>query len=158
MKFNQGCEVGEILAMFKVELMPLKQTQLHMSDIRHAINWYDICLSFPQVMEKLNVNTFWDFLTMLQHLTQTVLHMVESNSQNLLTPSDVLYLSQIIEMDPTGPGSTHFVGANLAKIMVSIATNYMKVAGFLLEPHMATQWMGRTEDGVRGLFMHLYCL
>lgn len=109
-------------------------------------------------MEKLNIETFLDFQILLQQLTHTVLHILESDSSSLLTPNDVLYLSQVIEMDMTTQGSTHSIGVDAAEIMVSIATNYMKVASFLLEPHMATQWMGRTEDGVRSLLTCLYCL
>ncbi|XP_042272092.1 adhesion G-protein coupled receptor D2 isoform X1 [Thunnus maccoyii] len=101
------------------------------------------------VMEELSVNISWDRdLTLLQHLTQAVLHTVEAGSPNLLTSSDVLYLSQMIEMDLTALASTNSAGADAAEAMVSIATNYLKVASLMLEPHMATQWMGLTEDGV----------
>lgn len=100
-------------------------------------------------MEKLNIKTFVEFKMLLQQLTHTVLHILESDSPSLLTASDVLYLSQLIEMNVTELGSTHSVGDDGAKIMESIATNYVKVASVLLEPHTATQWMGRTEDGVR---------
>lgn len=106
--------------------------------------------SLPQVMEELSVNTSSDSdLTLLQQLTQAVLHTVEAGGLNLLTSSDVLYLTQMIEMDLSALASTHSAGANAAEIMVSIATNYVKVASLMLEPHMATQWMGLTEDGVR---------
>lgn len=101
-------------------------------------------------MEELSVNTTWDRdLTLLQHLTQAVLHTVETGSPNLLTSSDVLYLSQMIEMDLTALARTHSAGADAAEAMVSIATNYVKVASLMLEPHRATQWMGLTEEGVR---------
>ncbi|XP_045906602.1 adhesion G-protein coupled receptor D2 isoform X1 [Micropterus dolomieu] len=101
------------------------------------------------VMEELSVNTSSDSdLTLLQQLTQAVLHTVEAGGLNLLTSSDVLYLTQMIEMDLSALASTHSAGANAAEIMVSIATNYVKVASLMLEPHMATQWMGLTEDGV----------
>lgn len=109
------------------------------------------------MVEKLNVKSSLDFQTLLQQLTRTVLHMVESNSPSLLTPSDVLYLSQMIEMDRTALGSTPSVGVDATEITISVATNYMKLASFLLEPHMATQWMGSTEDGVRGLFICAVC-
>ncbi|XP_073332565.1 adhesion G protein-coupled receptor D2 [Pagrus major] len=97
----------------------------------------------------LNVNTSWDRdLTLLQQLTQSVLHMLEAGGPNLLTSSDVLYLTQMIEMDLTALASTHAAGVDAAEVMVSIATNYVKMASLMLEPHMATQWMGLTEDGV----------
>lgn len=79
--------------------------------------------------------------------------MVESNGQSLLSANDVLYLSQMIEMDPTALGSTHSVEGDQTEVMVSIATNYMKMASVLLDPPVAAQWMGRTEDGVRGVFI-----
>ncbi|KAM7409576.1 hypothetical protein PAMA_001185 [Pampus argenteus] len=73
---------------------------------------------------------------------------MEASSPNLLTSSDVLYLSKMIETALTAVASTHSVGADAAEAMVSIATNYVKVASLMLDPHMATQWMGTTEDGV----------
>ncbi|KAM9358376.1 adhesion G protein-coupled receptor D2 [Symphorus nematophorus] len=101
------------------------------------------------VMEELSVNTSLDRdLTLLQQLTQAVLHMLEAGGPNLLTSSDVLYLTQMIEMDLTALASTHSAGVDAAEVMVSIATNYVKMASSMLEPHMATQWMGQTEDGV----------
>lgn len=109
-------------------------------------------------MEKLNTKTSLDFQTLLQQLTQTLLYILESDSSSLLIPSDVLYLSQVVEMDMTTLDSTHSVGVGAVEIMVSIATNYMKVASFLLEPQMAIQWMGMTEDGVRSSCICLYCL
>ncbi|XP_044055394.1 adhesion G-protein coupled receptor D2 isoform X2 [Siniperca chuatsi] len=101
------------------------------------------------VMEKLSINTSRDRdLTLLQQLTQAVLHTLENGGPNLLTSSDVLYFTQMIEMDLTALASTHSAGADAAELMVSIATNYVKVASLMLEPHMASQWMGLTEDGV----------
>lgn len=102
-------------------------------------------------MEERSVNTSWERdLTLLQQLTQAVLHTLEAGGPNLLTSSDVLYLTQMIEMDLTALAGTHSAGADAAEVMVSIATNYVKVASLMLEPHIATQWMGMTEDGVSG--------
>ena len=101
-------------------------------------------------MEQLSVNVSRDRdLSLLQHLTQAVLQTVEAGTPNLLTSSDVLYLSKMIEVDLTALASAHSAGADAAEAMVSIATNYLQVASLMLEPHMATQWMGLTEDGVR---------
>ncbi|XP_070688316.1 adhesion G protein-coupled receptor D2 [Pempheris klunzingeri] len=101
------------------------------------------------VMEELSVNTSWDRdVTLLQPLTQAVLQILEAGDPNLLTSSDVLYLSQMIETDLTALASAQPAGADTAEVMVSIATNYVKVASLMLEPHIATQWMGLTEDGV----------
>lgn len=102
-------------------------------------------------MEELSVNTSWDRgLTLLQQLTQAVLHTLEVGDPDILTPSDVLYLTQMIEMDPTTLASTNSATAGAAEVMVSIATNYVKIASLILESHMATQWMGLTVNGVRG--------
>ncbi|XP_042371703.1 adhesion G-protein coupled receptor D2 isoform X2 [Plectropomus leopardus] len=101
------------------------------------------------VMEELSVNTSSGRdLALLQQLTQAVLHTVEAGDPNLLTSSDVLYLTQMIEMDLTALTSSHSAGADAAEVMVSIATNYLKMASLMLEPQMASQWMGLTEDGV----------
>ncbi|KAI3368680.1 hypothetical protein L3Q82_025675 [Scortum barcoo] len=102
-----------------------------------------------EVIEELSVNTSWDRdLTLLQQLTQAVLHMLEAGGPNLPTSSDVLYLTQMIEKDLTALAGTHSAKVNAAEVMVSLATNYVQVASLMLEPHMATQWMGQTEDGV----------
>lgn len=102
-------------------------------------------------MEELSVNPSLDRdLTLLQQLTQAVLNMLEAGGPNLLSSSDVLYLTQMIEMDLTALASTHSTGVDAAEVMVSIATNYVKMASLMLEPQMATQWKGMTEDGVRG--------
>ncbi len=104
---------------------------------------------FPQVMEELSVNTSWNRdLTLLQQLTQAVLHTLEAGEPNLLTSSDVLYLTQMIEMDLTALASTPSARVNAAEVMVSMATNYVKMASLMLEPNMATQWIGLTEEGV----------
>ncbi|XP_059196570.1 adhesion G-protein coupled receptor D2 [Centropristis striata] len=101
------------------------------------------------VMVELSVNTSGDRdLVLLQQLTQAVLHAVEADGPQLLTSSDVLYLTQMIETDLTALASSHSSGADAAEVMVSIATNYVKMSSLMLEPHMATQWMGLTEDGV----------
>lgn len=100
-------------------------------------------------MEELSVNTSWDRdLTMLQQLTQSVLHTLEAGGPNLLTSSDVLYLTQMIEIDLPALASARAARVDAAEVMVSIATNYVKMASLMLEPHMAAKWMGLTEDGV----------
>ncbi|XP_070817602.1 adhesion G protein-coupled receptor D2 [Chaetodon trifascialis] len=101
------------------------------------------------VMEELSSNASWvRDLTLLRQLTQSVLSTLEAGGTNLLTSSDVLYLTQMIEMDLTALASAPSARVDAAEVMVSIATNYVKMASLMLEPHMATQWMGLTEDGV----------
>ncbi|XP_060889802.1 adhesion G-protein coupled receptor D2 isoform X1 [Labrus mixtus] len=101
------------------------------------------------VIEELSVNTSQERnLTVLQQLTQAVLQMLEADGPNLLTSSDVLFLTQMIEIDLTALARSYSAGDDTAEVMVSIATNYVKAASVMLEPHMATQWMGLTENGV----------
>ncbi|XP_072244890.1 adhesion G protein-coupled receptor D2 [Leuresthes tenuis] len=98
------------------------------------------------VMEELSVNTSWSRdLTLLQQLTQDVLYTMKAGDPHLLTSSDVYFLSQMIDMIAS---STNSAGVNATNVLESIATNYVKIASVMLEPHMATQWMGRTKDGV----------
>lgn len=87
------------------------------------------------------MNTSWSGdLILLQHLTQVVLHTLETGGPNMLSPSDILYLSQRIESELSA--------VTASEVLVSIITNYVKVASLMLEPHMAAQWMGQTTDGV----------
>lgn len=101
------------------------------------------------MIEKLSINTSWvRDLALLQHLTQAVLQMVEAGDQDLITSSDVLYLSQMMELDPTALANNHTARTDAAEVVVSIATDYLRLASLMLEPHMAAQWTGLTEDGV----------
>ncbi|XP_005920976.1 adhesion G-protein coupled receptor D2 isoform X1 [Haplochromis burtoni] len=94
----------------------------------------------------VGANSSWDKLTLLQQLTQAVLHKIEASGPLLLTANDVFYLSQM--MDVTPPARFHSAGDNATEVMVSIATNYLNIASLILEPRMASQWMGLTDDGV----------
>ncbi|XP_054459470.1 adhesion G-protein coupled receptor D2 [Anoplopoma fimbria] len=102
------------------------------------------------VMVDLSVNTSWDRDSALLHqLTRAVLRAVEAIGPHLLTSSDVHYLTQRIETDLAALAtSSPSAGAGAAEVMVSIATNYLKAASLMLEPPMASQWMGLTEDGI----------
>ncbi|XP_029355881.1 adhesion G-protein coupled receptor D2 [Echeneis naucrates] len=101
------------------------------------------------VMEELSVNTSWSRdLTSVQQLSRAVLQALEAGGPDVLTSSDVLHLSKMIEVDPTMLADARSGRHDAAEVMVSIATNYVKVASLMLEPDKATQWMGLTEDGV----------
>ncbi|KAM4629239.1 adhesion G protein-coupled receptor D2 [Polymixia lowei] len=108
------------------------------------------------VMEEISVNASWDRdLPSVEHLTEALLRVVEAGGPDLLTSGDVLYLSQMMELVPASPattGSTGSTRADVAEVMVSIATNYLKLASLILEPNMAAQWMGLTEDVSVGPF------
>lgn len=100
------------------------------------------------VFEELNANTSSKRdLTLLQQLTQAVLQMLEADGSNLQS-TDVFYLTQMIQMELIALASSYSAGGDTAEVMVSIATNYVKAASLMLEPHMATEWMGLAEDGV----------
>lgn len=102
-------------------------------------------------MEELSSNASWERdLGSLQHLTQVLLDIMKVDNTDVLTSSDVLYLSQMMERGLTAVASTGTAGADVAEVMMSIATNYLKLASLMLEPHMAAHWIGLTDDGVRG--------
>ncbi|XP_038147573.1 adhesion G-protein coupled receptor D2 [Cyprinodon tularosa] len=99
-----------------------------------------------QVMEDLSTNTLQSTdLTSLQQLTQAALNTIEAAGPHPLTSDDILYFSQLID---STAARAHSAGANSAEVMVSIATNYLNLASVMLEPHIASQWIGWTEDGV----------
>lgn len=100
-------------------------------------------------MEKLSVNISRDRdVTSLQHLTRAVLRTLEAGDSTILTSNDVRYLAQVIEMARAPVISADAAQAATADIMVSIATNYVKMASLMLEPRSANQWTDST-DGVR---------
>ncbi|XP_037325891.2 adhesion G-protein coupled receptor D2 [Pungitius pungitius] len=98
------------------------------------------------VLAELSVNTSLDSL---RQLTQSLLRGLEAVGPPPLIPGDVLYLARRIETDLSAQAAgPRPAGAGAAEVMVSIATNYLKAASLMLEPHMASQWMGVTEDQV----------
>uniref|UniRef100_A0A3P9I025 Adhesion G protein-coupled receptor D2 n=1 Tax=Oryzias latipes TaxID=8090 RepID=A0A3P9I025_ORYLA len=98
------------------------------------------------VMEGTHLNSYCNSdLTSLQLKTQTVLDSMEDSSPHLLTPSDVLTLSQMIDAITS---SSHLAEIEAAEALVSITTNYVNAASWMLEPHMAAHWIGPTADGV----------
>ncbi|XP_032428122.1 adhesion G-protein coupled receptor D2 isoform X1 [Xiphophorus hellerii] len=102
--------------------------------------------NITQVMEELSINTSQNRdLTSLQQLTQAAVHTIEADGHHPLTSIDILHFAQLIDGIAV---STHSARTNSAEVMMSIATNYLKLANVMLEPQTATQWVGRTEDGV----------
>lgn len=100
-------------------------------------------------MEKLSANISRDRdVTLLQPLTQALLHTMEVGDANSLTSSDVLYLTQMVEKDWTPLISSANAKADTADVMMSVATDYVKMASLMLEPHSVNQWTDSTE-GVR---------
>ncbi|XP_029939226.1 adhesion G-protein coupled receptor D2-like [Salarias fasciatus] len=93
-----------------------------------------------------HVNSSWDqgTLSSLQVLTEAALRTIETGDPHLLTSTDVLFFCRMIDTITSAPSG----GANVAEVMLSIATNYLNCASLMLEPHRAAQWMGVTEEGV----------
>lgn len=104
------------------------------------------CVFSLEVMDKLSVNASRDRdAALLQPLSQALLHMMEAGEVNALTSSDVLYLTQMVDVDWT----PLMGGADAdADLMVSVATNYVKMASWMLEPG-SVQWTD-PAGGVRG--------
>lgn len=73
------------------------------------------------------------------HLTEIALHNLESDDQTSLSSADVFFLLKTVESELSG--------ATDSELLVSIATNYIKLASLMLEPHMAAHWIGHTQDG-----------
>lgn len=97
-------------------------------------------------MEKLSANTSRDRdATLMQQLTQALLRTLEAGDSNILTSSDVGYLTQMIEADRMPSISADNAKADTVDMMVSIATNYVKLASLMLEPSSAHQWSESTE-------------
>ncbi|XP_028259183.1 adhesion G-protein coupled receptor D2 [Parambassis ranga] len=103
-------------------------------------------LNKDPVMKELSGNTsLHRDLIFLEYLIQAVLEAVEPSDPHLLTSTDVLYFSKMTDMISQ---AGHSAAGNYAEQVMSIATNYVNAASLMLEPHMATQWMGLTKDGV----------
>ena len=118
-------------------------------------------VSVPQVMEEMSVNSTWSRdLRSADLLTQALLRAVEREGAGVLTPTDVTFLCQMVDLDRAPLGSSP--EAPGAGTMVSVATNYLKLASMVLEPQTASWWSGPSEDGVRrtsdmfGLLLSLF--
>ena len=108
-------------------------------------------------MEEMSVNSSWSRnLRSADILTQALLRAVEAEGPGALTSADVTFLCQMVDLDrvppqgssPETPGSEN---------MVSMATNYLKLASLVLEPQTASWWVGPSDDGVRRTGSVLVC-
>lgn len=107
------------------------------------------------MLEKLGVNSSRDrAVTGLQPLTQALLRTLEAADSNVLTSDDVLYLAQMMERARAPAGGADSAQAAAADSMVSVATNYVRMASLMLEPRSANQWTDSAE-GVRGCSVSL---
>lgn len=108
-------------------------------------------------MEEISVNSSWSRdLRSVDMLTEALLRVVEAEGADVLTSTDITFLCQMVELDQVPQGSSSESSGSEA--MVSIATNYLKLASLMLEPQVASWWVGQTDDGVRrmsGMFILL---
>ncbi|KAM6963084.1 adhesion G protein-coupled receptor D2 [Aplochiton taeniatus] len=106
-----------------------------------------------QVMEEASVNvssrrdSAW-----LVRLTAALLGVLESHP-DLLTSGDVRHLCQMMEQDVAAAATATATppfgdSSSSTELLVSVATNYLKLASLILEPRLAAQWMAVKEDGV----------
>lgn len=54
-----------------------------------------------------------------------------------------------MEMGWSVLANSRAASAHAAEAMASIATDYVKMSSEMLEPRVAQQWIGLTDDGVR---------
>ncbi|XP_077440718.1 adhesion G protein-coupled receptor D2 [Vanacampus margaritifer] len=91
----------------------------------------------------------WDReIDLLHQLARAILETIEAGGPNVLTSNDIHVLAQRMEMGWSALASSHAAGANAAEAMASIATDYVKMSSLMLEPHVAQQWIGLTDDGI----------
>ncbi|KAL1023323.1 hypothetical protein UPYG_G00039220 [Umbra pygmaea] len=98
---------------------------------------------------KMSVNASSERDLMLLSALSSVLLEVVETSPNILSSTDVLYLSEMMKVDATTNTwelNTPLVGPGNAEIMVSITTNFLKLASLILDPKMAAQWLDWTDD------------
>ncbi|KAK6314493.1 hypothetical protein J4Q44_G00159520 [Coregonus suidteri] len=105
---------------------------------------------FSKVIEGMSMNASSERdLASLSRLTTMLVRVLEA-SPDILTSTDVLFLTEMMKLDSTTTTTqevNHAQGSlDSAEAMVSIATNYLKLASLILDPKMAAQWLGRPED------------
>ncbi|KAG9351143.1 hypothetical protein JZ751_025033, partial [Albula glossodonta] len=97
------------------------------------------------VMEESNVNTTpEDYLLMLSNFVRVLLKVLEANP-DILTPIDLLYLAQVIEM----VAEAHLPAmGNSSEVILSFAADYLNLASELIDPGMGVQWLDLAKEGV----------
>lgn len=78
-------------------------------------------------------------LVLIRQLVKAVLHLLKAGDSSILTPSDVLYLTKMIDV---------YLNSAVENVM-PFAADYVIMASLMLEPQIAAQWIGQAEDGVR---------
>lgn len=78
-------------------------------------------------------------LALTRRLAKAALHSLKAGDSSILTPSDVLYLTQMTDV---------YLSATAENVM-PFAADYVIIASLMLEPQMVAQWTGLAEGGVR---------
>lgn len=93
----------------------------------------------------MSVDSSWSRdLRSVDTLTEALLRVVEAEGAAILTSADIRFLCQMVELDQSSSSES-----SGSEAMVSIANNYLKLASLVLEPQVASWWVGQTDDGVR---------
>lgn len=87
-------------------------------------------------------------LVLIRQLSKAALHSLKAGDSSILTPSDVQYLTQMIDVYRSAA----------AEDVMPFAADYVIMASFMLEPQMAEQWIGLAEDGVRATSINCFLL
>lgn len=116
---------------------------------------------FTKVIEDMSMNVSSEKdLASMSGLTTVLVRVLEA-SPDILTSTDVLYLTEMMKLEATTTIQevNHAQeGLDSTEAMVSIATNYLKLASLILDSKMAAQWLGRPEDVVRFQCSHIYIM
>ena len=87
-------------------------------------------------------------LSLMNHLTRALLRTLEAKP-DILRAADVLYLTQMMELTASATTASALAFTlPPSEAVVSIASKYLKLASLVLEPAVASRWLGLTEDGV----------
>ncbi|XP_035271868.1 adhesion G-protein coupled receptor D2 [Anguilla anguilla] len=97
------------------------------------------------VMEEEHFNvTPENYFNILSKFGKFLLGALEVNP-GMVTPVDMLYLAQVIELAAEAEVSAN---GNTSEAMLSFATNYLKLASELIDPKMSARWLDLAEEGV----------
>ncbi|XP_030640183.1 adhesion G-protein coupled receptor D2 [Chanos chanos] len=81
----------------------------------------------------------------LSALSGVLVKVLKSNPA-IVTSSDILHLTQMMEKAAAAHLS---LGSSPSEAIVSLVTNYLKLASEILDPDMAVHWLDLSEDEVR---------
>ncbi|XP_019731076.1 adhesion G-protein coupled receptor D2 isoform X1 [Hippocampus comes] len=124
---------------------------VEVQDVSHSpkTRFFSILSQYPLTTPQQNAIAAWDReRNSLHQLARAILDTLEADGPNVLTPNDIHFLSLRMEMGWSVLASSRAASAHAAEAMASIATDYVKMSSEMLEPHVAQQWIGLTDDGI----------